>query len=140
MCSPPMSLKVGTKGVPEAGEAVVYAVQSPRGVLVPVGLYTAQRVPRGPAGGGSCSCWTCTGKPTRTSGPCDPATRAVFAHCWSLSQSSPFRRGAGWRRRWAKAGMGPCAGAARPVPQGGHPETDPQLPAEEGQTGGACHT
>ncbi|KAJ1057358.1 hypothetical protein K5549_022031 [Capra hircus] len=32
---------------------------------------------------------------------------AVFAHCWSPSQPSPFRRGAGWRRRYAKAGTAP---------------------------------
>ena len=33
----------------------------------------------------------------------------------------------------AEAGAGPRGGAGRPVPQGGHPGRDPQLPAEEGQ-------
>ena len=34
----------------------------------------------------------------------------------------------------AEAGAGSCAGAGRPVPQGGYLGTDPLLPAEEGQT------
>ena len=47
-----MSLKVGTKGVPEARGAVACGVQNTHRVLVPLSLCIAEHVPRGPAGSG----------------------------------------------------------------------------------------